>query len=1210
MSPIDPDDQPTRHGGPDPGNPPPEERTVPFRGTNAGKDGKPLPGKPSAPQPPDAGAPASVPAAAGPAKAPAGPVDPFVGKTLGGCRLDKMLGRGAMGAVYKARQLKLDRDVAVKVIRPEMMTDQRMLKRFEVEARTVGKFNSANVVMVHDVGFELGVHYLVMEFVQGKNLRDHVKLLAGGRLPVGEALPLLRQAIKGLEEAQRLQVVHRDIKPDNLMITDRGVLKIADFGIAKPLQEDFSMTLTSELVGTPLYMSPEQCQGEPDLDFRSDMYSLGATFYYLLTGEPPIRASSVYELIATKTKLANLCLWKALPGLDENNPLSRVIERMTALGREDRYDSYEELLNDLVLVEQGATITLKKRAAGGVGPGAARKPVAKAAKAAKPGRGAVLAAIGLMLAAGGGGWLWWQSQQAKEPVVGGTVDANGNGGATVSATLPELRARLRSEGPTAALQRQIAELDLPAEQRVDRDRLVAAIGSSLAMQQALAAIARPTDLALPFDDLKQHCALVAAAARQAEECGPDLVDWRDRTVAAARAEGELSALALARLATTFSQWQDALQKAGNDAALRADLGERLRVIESARTALHDLVPNLRDRLRTDLPVELLDKARRALAAEPTTGPLVDVDVAGVLATVQSQFAGEGPTEALRDRVQNLAPTRRDQVEARALLLNTIETARLAREQALGLKAQQYPDPPKPPFDDVTDYWQAIDRALQPVRTPDGQLPAWALALRGELRAEAALQTATVAACAASFTRWQQAKGKGAEAAAAVQALRTTRERAVARFAAARDAIEAAIPEAALATAEAEVARTGQREQWHADAEQLSRRLVGVATLAEWTALADEAGQSLQALREAAKAHSGDAEVAGTLQRLGAAKERWSAAVQRLQQLDGHFGKGELAAAAALATTGAAGNEARAEFLAAGEVLAQCTAAFDALGKTLGVDAALTALGAARTRLRAVPMFAAGGKKLDGWIAALEQLRAVVAGLVPIPGGRTKGGATVAPFFLSATEVSKAEFAAFVAELRAAAGEGDPQQRFGRVADRLPGCAMSPERLAELLAKDVKAERTPVDNLTWHAAAAFAAWHGRALPTAAEWSLAAFGDGGKFRFPWGEEWSNESDKRNPSNQSLAEVDAGGLSWRTTEGVKLHHLAGNVAEWLAADAGATTAQLAGGRYNDTSETKAREQAEGKLLDSDKSDARRGFGCRVVLRVQGFPGLDWPR
>jgi eukaryotic-like serine/threonine-protein kinase len=365
MDPIDPDDTPTRPGGePIPRrSSPDEERTLP-----AGSRREAPPNRP----------PASKPTPAAAAKPGAGPADPLLGKVLGGCLIEKLLGKGAMGAVYKARQQKLDRDVAIKVIRPEMMTDVRMLKRFEIEARTVGKFNSANVVMVHDVGFELGVHYLVMEFVQGKNLRDHVRLLAGGRLPVGEALPLLRQAIKGLEEAKRLEVIHRDIKPDNLMITDRGVLKIADFGIAKPVQEDFSMTLTSELVGTPLYMSPEQCQGGVDLDFRSDMYSLGATFYYLLTGEPPIRASSVYELIQTKTKLASLCLWKALPGLDENNPLSRVIERMTALDREDRYGSYEELLNDLVLVEQGQTIQIVKpgaAAAGSTPP--ARRPRAR-----------------------------------------------------------------------------------------------------------------------------------------------------------------------------------------------------------------------------------------------------------------------------------------------------------------------------------------------------------------------------------------------------------------------------------------------------------------------------------------------------------------------------------------------------------------------------------------------------------------------------------------------------------------------------------------------------------------------------------------------------------------------------------------------------------------------------------------------------------------
>jgi tRNA A-37 threonylcarbamoyl transferase component Bud32 len=1196
MSPIDPDEQPTRHGGPDPDNQSPEERTVPFRGTNTGKD------KPS-PKP----APAPAAPQSGPAKAPAGLPDPFLGKTLGGCRLDKLLGRGAMGAVYKARQVKLDRDVAVKVIRPEMMTDQRMLKRFEVEARTVGKFNSANVVMVHDVGFELGVHYLVMEFVQGKNLRDHVRLLAGGRLPVGEALPLLRQAIKGLEEAQRLQVVHRDIKPDNLMITERGVLKIADFGIAKPLQEDFSMTLTSELVGTPLYMSPEQCQGEPDLDFRSDMYSLGATFYYLLTGEPPIRASSVYELIATKTKLANLCLWKALPGLDENNPLSRVIERMTALGREDRYDSYEELLNDLVLVEQGATISLKKRAVGVAAP-VGRKPATKSAKAANQNRGLAVAAAALLLAAGGGGYLWWQSQQGKGS--GKTVVGGGNGGGVAAVTLSDLRARLRTEGPNQALRGQLADLAVPVDQQSERNTLLADLDTGLAVQQALDAIARPTDLALPFDDLRAHFAAVAAAIRPAERCGPELAEWLERRVGAARAESELSNRALATLATKFVQWQADLQKAGNDATVRAQLGERLAVIEAARTALHDLVPGLRDSLRNDLPVERLDEARRALAADPNTNGNADVDVGSTLAEVASLFATDGPTEALRDRVQNLAPSRREQIEARAGLLNTIETARLAREQALALKAQQFPDPPKPPFDDVTDYWLAIDRALQPVRAADGQMAPWATELRTELRAESALQAATVVACKDAFTRWQQAKGSGPEAAAAVVALRTARDQASARFAAARDAIAAAIPETALVAAEAEVARTGQREQWNVEADKLSRRLVAVATLAEWTVLAGEAELALQTLRESAKALAGDAEVAATLQRFAATSERWTGAVQRLQQLDGHFGKGELQAASALATAGGTGNEARAEFVVAGEVLAQCTSAFDALGKTLAVDEVLTTLAAARTRLRSVSQFAAGGKKLDGWIAALEQLRAATAGLVAIPGGRTKGGAVVAPFFLSATEVSKAEFAAFLAELRTAAGDGDAAQRWRRVEGRLPGCALSPERLAELLAKDVKADRTPVDNVTWHAAAAFATWHGRALPTAAEWTLAAFGDGGKFRFPWGNEWSNESDKRNPSNQTLAEVDAGGLSWRAAEGVTLHHLAGNVAEWLAADVGATVGQLAGGRFNDTSETKAREQAEGKLLDSDKADARRGFGFRVALRPLGFPGLDWPR
>ena len=423
----------------------------------------------------------------------------LLGKVLGGCRIDKMLGRGAMGAVYKARQLKLDRDVAVKVIRPEMMTDPRMLKRFEVEARTVGKFNSAHVVMVHDVGFELGVHFLVMEFVQGKNLREHVKLLAGGRLQAGDALPLIRQAVKGLDEARRLGVVHRDIKPDNLMLTDQGVLKIADFGIAKPIQDDFHMTMTSELIGTPLYMSPEQCQGGADVDFRSDMYSLGATFFYLLTGEPPIRASSVYELIQTKTKLENLCLWKQLPELDENHPLSRLIERMTANDREDRYGSYDELLNDLVLVEAGETLhTPPKR----IKKAAAAKPVA-----AKGGRGLLMAlgAVVVLGAAVGGYFSFVHRPETPEPgprPESGGAPVGGSGvGATADvaatrAALARFRTRLENNGPGGTLRDEVRDLAVPAELATDRDRLLADVEAGLAVEARPADVERPAGLVL------------------------------------------------------------------------------------------------------------------------------------------------------------------------------------------------------------------------------------------------------------------------------------------------------------------------------------------------------------------------------------------------------------------------------------------------------------------------------------------------------------------------------------------------------------------------------------------------------------------------------------------------------------------------------------------------------------------------------------------
>lgn len=1203
MTPIDPDDTPTRPGGrarPVAGDHA-EDATVPAYGRAAPSGLPPAGGGPAARPPAGAGA-----AAAG---------DGLVGVEIGGCRIERLLGRGAMGAVYKARQVKLDRDVAVKVIRPEMMTDPRMLKRFEVEARTVGKFNSAHVVMVHDVGFEHGVHYLVMEFVQGKNLRDHVKLLAGGRLPAGDALPLLRQAIKGLEEAQRLQVVHRDIKPDNLMLTDRGMLKIADFGIAKPLQEDFSMTLTAELVGTPLYMSPEQCQGETELDFRSDMYSLGATFYYLLTGEPPIRASSVYELIQTKTRLESLCLWKALPGLEENNPLSRVIERMTALDRDDRYGSYEELLNDLVLVEHGQSIPALLR---GAGAGKARSTKAGSTKPGRApvraGRGRVLWTAVLLLAATGGGYVLYTSQAGAVQAAPGGANRGADRGADpgAAAALRALAARLAEDGPSERLRGELAALVVAGGDVDERDRWLVAADAGLALAARLEALAPPAELPLPFDGLRAHFAAVDAAA--AVELPPELSPWRQRVVAAARREAELAARATAALTSALVQWRGDRDRAGGDAATLAALATRLDMLERGRRALLDLVPAGREELERVLPAAELDAARRALR-EPAPRA-AEVDVAAVLRDVRTEFRRDGPTEALRDRVGRLQPTQPGQLDERNGLLNEIDAARSVREQVTLTRTSRYPEAPQPPFDDVVDYFQTIERALQPLRAGGAALPQWAAALREQCRAEGRLRPVVLAACTRLFQRWQQRRAGGApaaELAAELQALRAARARAAELFPQAADELELALPAAELSAATGELQQLERRQAWLADAGRLLARLGAVQGLSDWQAAATTIQAEADELRAAAAPFGADAELAAALRRADEALARWRAAAVRVAEAGKHLGDGDLTAASRLAREGVPGDEGRGELQVVGEVAAACRELFAGLEQRLDVAEARTALGAARTRLQALaPLLPRAVERLAGWGAALDQLERVASGMVVIPGGRAKnGGSAAVAFFLAPTECSREEFARFVAELRqTVAGAADPAARWQRVAGRLAGTGLDADRLQALLDRDVRADKLPIDNVTWYAAAACARWQGRALPTAAEWSLAAFGEGGRFEFPWGNGWSNDAERRNPSNQALAEVDAGGLSWRSADGVRVHHLAGNVAEWLAADEAARTAPVAGGRYNDNSDTSVREQAAGRLLEADKADARRGFGFRTVLRPRGFPGLDWPR
>jgi len=200
----------------------------------------------------------------------------------------ELIGQGGMGAVYKARQKSLGRIVALKVLKPELAAVPEFAERFAREAKSLAQLNHRNIVTVHDFGQRDGLCYLVMEYIEGANLR---RVLEAGRLSPEEALRLVPDLCDALQYAHNAGVVHRDIKPENILLDRKGRVKIADFGLSKLLREepaDVSLTGTQQVMGTVRYMAPEQMQGTKGVDHRADIYSLGVVFYELLTGEVPM----------------------------------------------------------------------------------------------------------------------------------------------------------------------------------------------------------------------------------------------------------------------------------------------------------------------------------------------------------------------------------------------------------------------------------------------------------------------------------------------------------------------------------------------------------------------------------------------------------------------------------------------------------------------------------------------------------------------------------------------------------------------------------------------------------------------------------------------------------------------------------------------------------------------------------------------------------
>ncbi|MBL8730534.1 MAG: protein kinase [Planctomycetes bacterium] len=260
--------------------------------------------------------------------------------------LDRV-GAGAMGTVFKARQKRLNRIVALKVLKPSLARDTRYVDRLRREARIVASLNHPNIVTGYDLGEEGGYHFFVMEFVEGKSLR--ALLVEWGMFAEEYVRRVARQVALALDHAYQRGVIHRDIKPGNILIDERGEVKLTDMGLAKG-PADLTLTRDGATVGTPQYISPEQARSPQDVDVRSDLYSLGATLYHMATGVPPFRGDTMAELITKVLSAVPVPPNEVNPALSEG--MSLVLRKLLAKDLRVRYQTPRELLDDLDRVER------------------------------------------------------------------------------------------------------------------------------------------------------------------------------------------------------------------------------------------------------------------------------------------------------------------------------------------------------------------------------------------------------------------------------------------------------------------------------------------------------------------------------------------------------------------------------------------------------------------------------------------------------------------------------------------------------------------------------------------------------------------------------------------------------------------------------------------------------------------------------------------
>jgi eukaryotic-like serine/threonine-protein kinase len=273
---------------------------------------------------------------------------PSPGSTFGDYEVVEELGKGGMGRVFRAHHVVLDRDVALKVLDDAVASDETFRLRFVKEARSAARLNHRNIVQIYDFGQVEGAYYIAMEFVSGRTLGTllHNK----GPFSELEAVALTRAVCTALRVAHEAGVVHRDVKPDNLILRDDGVVKLVDLGLAKSVSDDQNATQTGVVAGTPHYISPEQIEGRRDVDGRADIYSLGATLFHLVTGQRPFEGSSPMVVIAKHLHEEPRDPRQFRPDLSDG--LCAVMRRMMARDRDQRYPDVAAVDAELEKLEQ------------------------------------------------------------------------------------------------------------------------------------------------------------------------------------------------------------------------------------------------------------------------------------------------------------------------------------------------------------------------------------------------------------------------------------------------------------------------------------------------------------------------------------------------------------------------------------------------------------------------------------------------------------------------------------------------------------------------------------------------------------------------------------------------------------------------------------------------------------------------------------------